>query len=69
VLREPQRSRSEHQTEGQRPTGADVNITVHPALPPAIAMGMFVSAADQAYIDAMRLHSYELAIARGHVRR
>lgn len=58
-----------------RPAGADVLITVqspdptHPPLPPAIAMGLFVSPAEQAHIDATRLRSWELAIARGHVRR
>jgi hypothetical protein len=41
----------------------------HPPLPPAIAMGLFVSPAEQAHIDAMRLRSWDLAIARGQVRR
>ena len=62
-------------SQRERPTGADVLITVrssdptHPPLPPAIAMGLFVSPAEQAHIDAMRLRSWDLAIARGQVRR
>ena len=58
----------------ERPTGADVVVHVNtppgvPPVSPLIAMGLFVSAADQERIDAARRASYELAIARGHVRR
>jgi hypothetical protein len=56
------------------PTGMDIIIQpgdpMHPGGDrPAIAAVMFVSAADQQYIDEIRERSYRLAIERGHIQR
>ncbi len=37
-------------------------------VPPLLGIAMTVSQAEQDHIDAIRRRSYELAIARGHIR-
>lgn len=57
-----------------RPRGADVVIQpsdpMHPGDSgrPAIAMAMYVSPADQQWIDDVRERSYRLAVERLHIR-
>lgn len=36
---------------------------------PKIAIAIQVSAAEREFMEAMRLRSYELAVARGHINR
>jgi hypothetical protein len=61
-------SEPERTDQSDRPAGENVLINVHPGLPPAIAMGLFVSPEEQVFIDAMRRRSWLLAIERGHIR-
>lgn len=51
---------------------AVVSIDGHPPVPPAppaMAMAIRVSPAEEAHIDAMRLRSYHLALQRRHITR
>jgi hypothetical protein len=42
---------------------------LEPRSPKPVAIALMVSVDEQRHIDAMRVRSYELAVARGHMRR
>jgi hypothetical protein len=58
----------ERDVVSSKKSGRDVEIVINTLAGPAIALAMTVGQADLDHQAVMRARSYELAIARGHMR-